>query len=457
MKEPRKQLEDVFSMGGKAHPDARQICNRCPVVYDASSKGFWVRDVRNTWIPVSESAMRRHIATKLKISEFKRTAKYIQIIQEWLTVDLSLELSGHSSGVYDWSKVRNTRVLVIKSPLLITPKEGNWPVIEKLIQNMLDNQWEHFISWCKLTDAALRSGMLDKLQSLVLCGPPNAGKSRVQNWIVTPLCGNREVLCYKYIGKEFTAHLFNAEHHKIEDEVFSKDWYHQNTLRTYLKNCAANDTMDWHRKYGTPIALPIFRRLTLSCNDTEEDMRILPPLDETMMDKLSLYYCKAAPMPMKTNTLEERQLFERTIRSELPAFVHFLHSWEVPSDLIGGRDGLRCIHHSKVLQLSRMASPEFLFFEIAVLYFQEMKRFGSTESQWKGTATQLHKEIVETIPNSRDMLQKLCPHHTTFGGLLGKLYEKDLKKLAIKRALLDGYNTYKIDINAFISGNFLRL
>jgi hypothetical protein len=170
------------------------------------------------------------------------------------------------------------RVLVTKSPLLIEPREGYWSTIRRLIRNMLGDQTEHCFSWCKLTDHALRTGIFDKLQSLVLCGPPNGGKSRFQNWIVTPLCGNREVLCYKYIGKEFTAHLFGAEHHKIEDEVFSKDWYHQNVLRTYIKNCAASDTMDWHRKFETPIALPIFRRLTLSCNDTEEDLRILPPL-----------------------------------------------------------------------------------------------------------------------------------------------------------------------------------
>jgi len=340
--------------------------------------------------------------------KYAETVKFIPLVQKWLTVDLALELSGHSAGVYDWGTSRNTRVLVIKSPLLIKPMSGQWPMLKTLSKQMLRDQWPHWVSWCKLTDASLRTGVLDKLQNLVLCGPPNGGKSRIQNWVITPLCGNREVLCYKYIGREFTAHLFNAEHHKIEDEVFNKDWYHQHTLRSYLKNVAANDAMDYHKKYGTPVALPIFRRLTLSCNDTEEDMRILPPLDETMMDKISLYYCWAEDMPMATNTLEQGEMFKATIRAELPAFVSFLHRWEIPSDLVAGRDGLQCIHHSKVLQLIKMASPEFLLYEILVQCLKERRRFSIIDT-WKGTSTELFSLVYETLPETREMVKITLP------------------------------------------------
>ena len=37
-----------------------------------------------------------------------------------------------------------------------------------------------------------------------------------------------------------------------------------------------------------------------------------------MMDKMSLYYCPAAPMPMSTDTLEERNRFAVAIRLTSP-------------------------------------------------------------------------------------------------------------------------------------------
>jgi hypothetical protein len=40
--------------------------------------------------------------------------------------------------------------------------------------------------------------------------------------------------------------------------------------------------------------------------------------DDTMMDKMSLYYCRAAPMPMSTDTLQERNRFAVAIRLTSP-------------------------------------------------------------------------------------------------------------------------------------------
>jgi hypothetical protein len=461
MKKPEKSLVELFCRNGELPLEAKKLCESSPAVYDANAKIFWLLNSRRHWIPVTESQMRHHIAGNLNL-RFRDTVGYVAIVQKWLDVDIALELTGHMAGVHEW---RNIRILVTKSPTLIEPVRGRpWLTIEKLTRSMLTRkrEWEHFVSWCKLTDQAMRTGNLTKLQSLVLCGPPDAGKSRLQNWIITPVCGNRHVLCYKHIDKEFTAHLFSAEHHMIEDEVFNKDWHHQNALRMYLKNVAANDTADYHRKYGTPLALPTFRRLTLSCNDTEEDMRILPPLDDTMLDKVSLYYCEARPMPMPTATLAERIHFEQRIQAELPGFIAFLQDWKVPPELVGGRDGLVCYHHPKVLELSQRTAPERALFEIICQFFAFVRRWPSCSNNshdgfWKGTAFQLQSEIQEHLPEAKEILRKLCPHSTSFGSLLARLGERDRDQSCIQRSTIRGQNTYKIEIKLFMNGEFLSV
>jgi hypothetical protein len=61
--------------------EIRRLCRYCPVVYDASTKNCWVRDIRRTWIPVNEGAMRKHILHKLRVENLKQTGMYVQKIQ----------------------------------------------------------------------------------------------------------------------------------------------------------------------------------------------------------------------------------------------------------------------------------------------------------------------------------------------------------------------------------------
>jgi hypothetical protein len=44
MKKPSKTIEQVSSFDKGLPEDLRELCAYCPVAYDASSKGFWVRD-----------------------------------------------------------------------------------------------------------------------------------------------------------------------------------------------------------------------------------------------------------------------------------------------------------------------------------------------------------------------------------------------------------------------------
>jgi hypothetical protein len=56
---------------------------------------------------------------------------------------------------------------------------------------------------------------------------------------------------------------------------------------------------------------------------------ILPPIDESLADKMILLRTYTHPMLMETETPEGRAAFWSALNSELPAFVHYLLGWQI--------------------------------------------------------------------------------------------------------------------------------
>jgi hypothetical protein len=313
----RSDLEAIFSGDGIELPlSISALCRKFPVIYDAHSKGFYLTDARGIWIPVSDTSVSKHICERLDVS-IESARAYYSLIQRYLTVDIALPPAGYRSGVRHFD---GSRILVTRSPEFIQPTPGRDDLIVDILSEMFGRQYPHFKAWCKLTDEAYRQGIRSNSQCLVFVGPKDCCKLRVQHWIITPICGGRHVDCYNSIksGDRFTAHLFHAEHHMIEDKAFEKDYWNVNNLGTYTKNVAANDSELYHKKQGTPLNLPVFRRLTVSCNDNEENVRILPAIDESMLEKVSAYYCNPVDIPMDTQTTDGRRAFESAWKEQLP-------------------------------------------------------------------------------------------------------------------------------------------
>jgi hypothetical protein len=67
---------------------------------------------------------------------------------------------------------------------------------------------------------------------------------------------------------------------------------------------------------------------------------ILPPIDESLSDKVIILQAKNKPMPMPTKTNEERSAFQATLRAELPAYLGYLLKMEIPKQIQGSRYGV---------------------------------------------------------------------------------------------------------------------
>jgi hypothetical protein len=358
--------------GAEDIPDLSPSSRLGPVYFDPNLGCYWIENSRGDWIKNNTSDLIR----RLKAAGFARTLEpgatvsqldqQIIQIQDEQDVAYAGSLAGYRKGVAD---VCGRRVLVTDEPKLIEPRRQAWPTIRKLLKNLLKSgdcdQQPQFFGWVKVAVNSIRSGIWQPGQSLVIAGERECGKSLLQS-IITAVLGGRVAKPYRYMSGEtdFNGELFGAEHLAIEDELSSR---YINTRRAFgarIKEFTVNEVQSHHSKNRQAISLTPRWRLSISVNDEPENLLILPPIDESMRDKLMLLKAFKKPMPMPTSTGAERKAFWDRIESELPGYLHFLDNWKIPNHFRCERFGIKTYQHPELLITIDELSPEFRLLEL---------------------------------------------------------------------------------------------
>ena len=409
------------------------------VYYDSNRGNYWDRDAKADWFQLNEASLKRHLKAasycpkplpgKL-ISELEEVLNRLQKEQN---VAYAGPLAGYSKGIHE---VCGNRILVTTSPKFIEPVVGEWPIIDKILSGMLNlpekDQTPYFFGWLKLGINALRSPHGKHGQALALVGPHGCAKSLTQNLIITPLFGGRSAKPFQVMTglTAFNSDLFEAEHLMIEDESPATDIRARRTLGAQLKNITVNTIQRHHQKNKSAISLTPRWRLSLTLNDEAENLMVLPPIDDSIEDKLMLLKVAKQPMPMPTNTPEEQEAFQKAIAAELPAFSYFLLNWQIPDELRSQRFGITHYHHPDLLQSIDELAPEFrLLSLIDVEIFTEFQI-----GPWEGTAEKLQRELSSNESNSAYEARKLLGGWSSATGVyLARLAKKVPERISERR------------------------
>jgi hypothetical protein len=392
------------------------------IYYDSYRTCFWVTNNRQCWIRVNTLAVQRRLAEQGK-RRARQNNERVSEIDAFLTaiershdVDYASSLAGFKAGVY---VINEHRILVRDSPKLIPPRAGQWDRLQGIISNMLgEDQQQYLFGWLKIAVESLYAHNLRPGQALVLAGPRACGKSLLQN-IITKILGGRSHKPHRYMSglTPFNAELFEAEHLMIEDEEASTDIRARRNFGTKIKEICANATQSCHPKHRTAIHLTPFWRLSASVNDEPENIMILPPIDESIEDKLIILKANHHLMPMPTATDKERELFWSLLESELPAFIDFLFKWKIPDDLSSQRYGVTHFHHPDILEALGAFSPENRLHELI-----EAQLFNSAApGSWQGTAAKLERELTAHDSKVQREANKLFTFPAACGTYLGRL------------------------------------
>jgi hypothetical protein len=393
------------------------------IYYDHNRGSYWGPNSRGGWVMISTADVKRWLKergcngsapAKDKVSE---TDALLSTFQREFDVEYAGSLAGYHRGLCE---IEGKRILVKDSPALIKPEQGPWPLLKGIIRNMLGPEQEiYFFGWLKFGVEALYRRKARVGQALILAGPRDCGKSLLQN-VITVIFGGRSAKPHRYMSgtTPFNGDLFCAEHLLIEDEEASTDIRARRNFGTKLKEITANVTQSCHAKYRQAITLNPFWRISISVNDEPENLMILPPIDESLADKLIILKADKHPMPMPSVSDDEREAFIKALHAELAHFIHFLmNNWQVPSHLISQRYGIVHYHHPDIVEALGTLAPETKLLELIDKQLFESIAPGI----WEGTANELERQLTKVGSAVAREARQLCSFSTACGTYLGSL------------------------------------
>lgn len=336
-------------------------------------------------------------------------------------VDYAINLGGTPAGVYD---MPGGRILVRESPRIIEPAPGSCDTILEFLIGLLGNsQTDYLLAWLKVAFEALRAGDKRPGQALIIVGPSDTGKSRIQHQIITPMIGGRSAdpKSYFFGRTDFNSEMIGAEHLLIEEIPSSTAYGDRIFFGERIKEATVNDTARLHGKSRDAVMVCPFWRLSITLNNEPDKLHALPPMTPDVSEKLIILEAKAAPDFWKRfdSFPDIRRAFRDAIESELPALAQMLVDMKIPERLAGKRYGVRSFIPQELAESLFESEPEF---SLLMLADKELWRGHEIPEPWRGDAEDLKHALCHESSEVRASALGLCKPGLAFlGTLLSKL------------------------------------
>lgn len=371
--------------------------------YNDANKDYWVPENDGSYMKINSDSlkfrfMERGLWGSRTGGVVSEADSAVLKIQQERRVHYAAPLAGYDAGRYE---IEGKQILVTNSPKIIETQQGDWSVLHTFLGNLFGDQYAYVLGWLKIAYEELLDRTKRKRrpgQVLAIAGEKDCGKSLFQR-LVTKILGGRSAKPYQFMSGDtgFNKELFEAEHLVLDDESAKTQIQKRRNLGAFVKVFAANEEHRCHEKHKTPLTLTPFWRMTISVNEEPENLLVLPPIDESLTDKIILLKAYKHPMPMPTVSSEDREAFWSQLVKELSAFLYWLVDWEIPEDLKSHRYGITHFHHPEILEALEELQPEYRLLElIDAHYFSESDSFYGAKKETK-EITKKAEQIEESL------------------------------------------------------------
>lgn len=377
-----------------------------PAYYDSSRNRYLVQDNRETWIAITKEDLKlrlnfQGLTSDRKGKNVSPADKMVLRVQDEQNVLYAGPLAGFKAGPIIHNGIR---ILVTHSPKVQKPCKGEWKITNQFITGLYGHPNETFSQYARWHAHAklsyqqfmhcVETGNSTFGQALFLAGPVNCGKSVCQKYF-THIIGGRSASPFDSMSSEtkFNRELFGAEHQMVEDEQAFQDFRSRARFGTEIKKIAANESQACKGKNLETINLTPFWRFSLSLNDDEGHIEVMPPLEGSLLDKVLCFHCKSNPMPMPSVTPEERKKFMGTLIGELPAYLWWLENeFEIPEEIVDKRRyGVKAFVHPTIASRIKEFSVEHRLICLVDAYLLPDPRC----QPFEGTAEELITRLLD--------------------------------------------------------------
>jgi hypothetical protein len=330
-------------------------------------------------------------------------------------------LAGHRRGII----LREGRkFLITDEPDMIEPLAGKWPIIKDIITQAFPNEDARivFLGWLSGGVDAIRKQTHQPAPMLVLAGEAKAGKSLLAHISKIVLGGRSGSPMTAWSGRlPWNDDILRTELLLIDDSVSSTDPRARKAFGASFKEAIYAGDVSINKRRESSLNLRPVWRVMVCCNETPENLSVIPPLEDGIEDKVILLRVSRIKTPMPAEKVDEKLAFAAAIRTELPAFIHYLESFTVPAILSDSRSGVTAWKDPILLDAVMEISPEKRLENLISLALQ--KGFFSLtpgDSQWMSAAE------VQSVLENRDsptatQAQVLLKFHATCGRSLAYL------------------------------------
>jgi 5S rRNA maturation endonuclease (ribonuclease M5) len=441
--------ERVTGQGLVMLPDEKKIAI-VPLFYYAERSRWYAPDSNGGFFNLSDSQAKSFVAeygfNKKSTDGQGNTAAERALLWKMQNAAVAYagELAGYPTGCHDNS---GGRILVTKSPRLITPTAGHWPTIARLIETMLadgkHSQVIYFFLWLARSYAAFLERMdnpsgfqFRHCPALYIAGPRKCGKSALIDLIITPLFGGRQADPMNYLREpKFNKDLFSAPLLVLDDKGASASLAERRQRGEAMKDLIWKPEQRMEGKGADAIRLRPFWRLVMAGNDDDAGLQVCPALSPSLEDKLLILRAQQAEGLPTTN--EENNTWAAAIRAELPAFAHFLLNFEPPAGLIlDERTRIANFWHPQIVSALRDLQPEMRLLEL----IDTFDLIGADAPLWQGSATDFQKAMMGK--DTQGLLDRIFINGTSAGRMLTELSQMSPDR--VKKTDRDGSSFYRV-------------
>ena len=377
----------------------------------------------NQFIPLGEGQVKKHLMQRGLPEELIDDALcYIRIANyvEWMG-----SIAGYNTGIHI-DEDSGRKFLVTRPPAIIHGVVGDWGLIRRLMEGLFDDpdhpdQFKAAMAWNKQARENVKKGKRRPLPALAMVGPINAGKTLALE-IFRMTMGGRSAPAYRALINEygFNSEIVGAELLTVDDQMAPRDPRARVRFGQAIKSQLFTASMRVEAKHRNAITARPVHALAIALNDEPQHVHVLPEMDDSLEDKISLM--KTGRARFNTGETDDREELMRRIREELPAFIDYLESYEIPEHLRDSRTGARAWQHPAIVAMLEEISPEGRLFEL----IQQCNLGGENrqaDGSWRGASAQIQHALMED-PSTKQAARHLINWNGAVGTYMRRLIDK---------------------------------
>lgn len=375
----------------KIKEEMDKVINLPEIYYSPDNDKLWMKDARGAFVPYRKGAVSSRLEHEFELSPKDSSALFAQTYKDKV-VDLVTPIGGLKMGMHT---ISGNKVLVPKEQRRIEPIKGDWEVIRKFMVGMLgEEQFEWYMGWLQTWLVAFYNYKFVPGQVLICVGETGSGKTLLKTIHNHIFDGGGQPLKYMTGGTGFNGELCQVCSLHIDDKLNDLGPQGKKKLKAECKELAVAGEWRFEFKNKTAFSASPVQRLAIFFNYTEDSVSVMPDIDESTRNKISILDCKRKKMPMPTRTQADKDAFWKQIESEIPAFLyHIIEEHVITEEFADTKEermGVRGYHNEKALNFVEAYSNEGKRLHAIIEVLR--KDHGLC---WEGSASELVKILKE--------------------------------------------------------------